>query len=479
MSTLDMITGAIKRFLRIDKRSNKEIVIDERFSFRSNVAKNRIWHRGDAYELEQFYEKLEHKYLNFWGSKCSPGMEIRKIHLGLSNLIVSMLTNIVTADLNKISFKDEKQSELWKEIAKDNDFEELISQAITEALAIGECYFKIGFSEAVSKYPIIELVPADNVEHDTIRGRIITNKFYTYYDVLGKTYVLEETYGKGFIKYKLFDQSNGKEVKLSILEQTKYLSDITFDVSVNLSVGFKIFNSTKFPGRGASVFDTKEDALDSLDEIYSQWMESIRAARTKTYIPESLIPRNSEGGYLMKPNPFDNKFIKIESDSSENGSNKVLTETPAIQTNDMLAAYVTALDACLQGLISQSTLGIDVKKLDNAESQREKEKATLYTRGMIVTKLETLIKNLVQVCFDSYNLQYELPLEEANADVQFGEYANPSFEALVETMSNINTPISIEAKVEELWGDTRTTEWKQEEIARIKSERGVFVSEMI
>lgn len=309
-------------------------------------------------------------------------MEIRKIHLGLSNLIVSMLTNIVVSDLNKLSFEDEQQEMLWEEIAADNDFKELISQAVTEALAIGECYFKIGFSEAVSKYPIIELVPADNVEHDTIRGRIVTNKFYTYYDVDGKTYVLEEIYGKGFIKYKLFEQMSGKEVRLNLLEQTKYLSDIEFDSNINLSVGFKIFNSTKFPGRGASVFDTKEDALDSLDEIYSQWMESIRAARTKTYIPEGLIPRNSDGGYLMKPNPFDNKFIKIENASSETGNNKVITETPAIQTNDMQAAYVTALDACLQGLISPSTLGIDVKKLDNAESQREKEKATLYTRGL-------------------------------------------------------------------------------------------------
>ena len=44
-------------------------------------------------------------------------------------------------------------------------------------------------------------------------------------------------------------------------------------------------------------------------------------------------------------------------------------DQPSIPHDSYLASYVTALDLCLQGVISPSTLGIDVKKLDNAEAQ--------------------------------------------------------------------------------------------------------------
>ena len=72
----------------------------------------------------------------------------------------------------------------------------------------------------------------------------------------------------------------------------------------------------------------------------------------------------------------------------EKGENKVQTDQPVIPHDSYLASYVTALDLCLQGIISPSTLGIDTKKLDNAEAQREKEKTTLYTRNAIVEALQ-------------------------------------------------------------------------------------------
>ena len=50
----------------------------------------------------------------------------------------------------------------------------------------------------------------------------------------------------------------------------------------------------------------------------------------------------------------------------ENAKNQIDTEQPAIPHDSYLASYCTALDLCLQGIISPSTLGIDVKKLDNA-----------------------------------------------------------------------------------------------------------------
>lgn len=60
-----------------------------------------------------------------------------------------------------------------------------------------------------------------------------------------------------------------------------------------------------------------------------------------------------------------------------------------------------------------------------------------------------------------------------SVNVKFGEYANPSFEAQIETLSNPNAPMSVEAKVDELWGDSKDEEWKKAEVERIKAQSGI------
>ena len=130
----------------------------------------------------------------------------------------------------------------------------------------------------------------------------------------------------------------------------------------------------------------------------------------------------------------------------------------------------------MQGVISPSTLGIDTKKLDNAEAQREKEKTTLYTRGLIIDTLSEFIPKVINTVLKSRNQMENKGLtEDIEVSLKFGEYSNPSFEAQVETVSKGKQGgiMSIEACVEELYGDSKDEEWKLEEIARLKAEQGI------
>lgn len=56
-----------------------------------------------------------------------------------------------------------------------------------------------------------------------------------------------------------------------------------------------------------------------------------------------------------------------------------------------------------------------------------------------------------------------------------GEYANPSFESVVETIGKARTSgtMSIEAGVDEMYGDSKDEEWKKKEVSRIKQENGI------
>lgn len=106
----------------------------------------------------------------------------------------------------------------------------------------------------------------------------------------------------------------------------------------------------------------------------------------------------------MKPNAFDNRFIVGDNDMNENGKNQIVSIQPSIAHDSYLASYCTSLDMCLQGIISPSTLGIDVKKLDNADAQREKEKTTLYTRDAIIEALQETLPELISATINAYHL---------------------------------------------------------------------------
>ena len=470
----ESIASKMRSFLKIHTANGKSFNINELLDFDSNVAVNKIWYRGESYELSQLYKQLDDNQYGFWGSVPTAGIEIRKIHTGLPKTIVNTLANVIADDLQDVKFNSEADNSLWRDIAKENTFDVLVKSAISKTLYTGDGAFKISIDTDISQLPIVEFFEADRIKVKRQRGRITEIIFKTAYSKDANTYILYEKYGKGYIKYELRN-SFDKEVDIESFEKTAGLKDVTWDGDFMLAEYVSFYSSDKFEGRGQSIFDAKRDNFDALDEAWSQWVDALRAGRTKTYIPENLIPRNPNTGELLKPNAFDNRFIKLAPSMSENNDGKINTESAPIQHDSYLATYITALDLCLQGIISPSTLGIDVKKLDNAEAQREKEKATLYTRQTIVAELQRVLPVLIQSVFHAYQTLNKLPLDGIECDVTFGEYANPSFESQVETVGKAKAQgiMSIEASIDELYGDSRDDEWKKEEVERLKAEQGI------
>lgn len=476
----DNIKRGIRSWLNVQEASPTNILINEPLDYEANAIKNRIWYRGDSEELQQLYSQIDtgvDKY-KFWACKSTPGQEIRKIHTGLPALVVDTLAGITLADLDIQIEKDQTTQELWEQIDKDNKFRKKLEKAVKETLYIGDGAFKISFDTELSRYPIIEFYPGDRIELVTERGRIKEIVFKTAYKHDRRDYVLYEHYGYGTITYELY--RGDTQVFLQDIPQTSNLVDVAFgtdqpEEKYMMAVPIQFYESGKWDERGQSIFDKKIDSYDAFDEVWSQWMDAVRAGRAKEYIPDCLIPRNPETGELMRPNHFDNRFIAVGNDMSENAKNVIDVEQPNIPHESYLASYCTALDLCLQGLISPSTLGVDVKKLDNSEAQREKEKATLYTRDTIINALQVDIPLLVETALKAYNEFYSKSVKPVDVTVEFGDYANPSFESQIETISKARQGqiMSVDAAVDELYGDDKDDTWKQEEIKRLKEELGI------
>lgn len=477
------IKSMIQNWLGIEPASNSSIVIHEPLSYEANAMRNRILYRGDPSEIEQFFKQAVEagtgdsvSAARFWAAVPSKGLQIRKIHSGLPGMIANTLANVVVTDMLDVEVTKpaEEYSEIWKQIAEENDIRELLSEAVQQILAVGDGAFKISYDTAISELPILEFYAGERVKYVMKRGRVQEVQFLTRYKWNNRFYKLTEKYGINYIRYVLTNDKD-EEMDLSILPETADLVDVEFAGDFMMAVPCMVYKSPKWPGRGRSIYDLKVDAFDALDETISQWQDAIRLGRIKRYIPATLLPRNPETGAVITPSPFDNQYIAVKGSLAEGSQEKITTEQPTINYEGFVLTYVNNLDICLQGLISPSTLGIDTKKLDNAEAQREKEKTTLYTRAQIVSVMQKTVEELVQVTLKAHMVRLGRSIQDVECEVEFGEYANPSFEAQIETVGKAAASqiMSIDTQVETLWGDTKEEEWIKDEIARIKNEKGI------
>lgn len=372
---MNRLQSFIARIFKIEPARDRTVTIIEPHTFRENVLRNKIWYRGDSAELEQYFQKTARwdvEKARFWAAHAQGN--VRKMHSGIVGTVVDRYKDIVLADMDSIDFGENQKSlnELWDKLYEKSKLNDVIGEAITGTLAAGDGAFKIT-ADSCSEYPIVEFYDAENVDYVYVHSKLQEIKFYTTYKNGKKDLRLEETYGHGYIKYKLYDDY-GKEVPLNQLPETAHLYDLGIEGNIMLAVPLKILVSTKYKNRGKALFEGKTDVLDGLDEVISQWMDAIRMGRIKRYIPDNLIPRDPDTGELMPANPFDNDFIALGDNMGEKANQQVEISQPQISYEAYVNSYINFLDMVLQGIMSPSTLGIDLKKTDNAESQREKEK---------------------------------------------------------------------------------------------------------
>lgn len=472
----DKVRDRLRSFLDIQPPEVRTFTVPGELDWAGNCILNRLWYRGQAGELEQFWKQVPGASARrrFWAAVPTTGRDIEKIHVGIPATIVDTLANIVVSDLQQISVDDKHAEAAWDEMAEENGILDLVSEAVTETLVIGDGAFRISIVPEVSAFPVIEFIPGDRCEFEYERGRVKEVRFLTEVVDGTRRLALVERYGRGYIRTSL--EERGREVPLdTVAEYADVPPEVTWDGGFMMAVPLRFFPSKLWPGRGGSVFDTRSGNFDALDECWSQWMDALRKARTKEYVPERLLPRDPRTGAPIMPNPFDNAYIRVDSTMAEGASDKVEVVQPEIAHESYIQTYTNALDQCLRGLISPATVGIDVKKLDNAEAQREKEKVTLYTRNQIVAKLQKALPLLVEAAVNAWQTQQGIALTECSVDVEFGEYANPSFESMVETVgkARVQGIMSVEAAVDELYGDSRDEEWKAAEVERLKAERGI------
>ena len=472
MRFTERVKNMIRSWLDIQPAPGRGLTIREPVSHETNVLRNKIWYRGDASELDQLFKLLGDDPVaraRFWAA-APENEHIRKAHSGLPGIMADTLAGVVKSDLNELDFQNRAVAARWKELAEENGFEGLVNQAVAETLVTGDGAFKISLDPEVSERPILEFWGADRVEYVRRHGRVCEIHFLSPVGERGR--LLKEIYSPGSVRYVLLD--GDKELPLEAEEDTADLRPVSFDGDFMLAVPLMFWPSSRWRGRGRSIYDSKTDAFDAHDEIISQWMDAVRAGRVQRYIPEALIPRDANTGELRSLSRFGADFVSISTSSKENAEDKIDTVQPEIRYEAFLASYTATLDMCLQGIMSPATLGIDVGKMSSADAQREKKDITGMTRNAITDALEKALPLLARVALAAEDILAGKRPGEYDATVSFGEYGAPSFDSRVQTIVAATASVmSVEAQVDELWGASKDDAWKAQEVARIKAERGI------
>lgn len=464
----------IRNWLEIAPAQPQSFTIREGSTFEAEVMKAKIWYRGDADELAQFFSQLnrEGSKTAFWEAVPQYG-RVRRIHSGIPAIIADILAYIVMSDIDRIDVDGAE----WEPIAEKTGFNERLKEAIISALVCGDGAFKISVDKSVSQLPLVEFVEGDRVEFEYSRGTLRSIVFRTKYGEGARDFTLEERYGRGFVESRLLN-TNGKEVPITSVRCLAGIEPYTvFDGDYIMAVPLKFYDSPKYRGRGKSIFSGgRSDCFDALDEVISLWWDAIRAGRVKQYIPESFIPHNPENGSLLPFAAFGNEYVTVTPPVAEGVDNqRITTVQPDIKYEAFVTSYMNALMMCLQGLISPATLGIDVGKMSSADAQREKKDVTGDTRSTITATLERVVPQLICAILKTRDNMNEDTPHDYDASILFGEYGAPDFDSRVETVGKAAGYgiMSVDAQVDELWGSSKDDDWKAAEIARIKSERGI------
>lgn len=488
MNVVEFIKNKVMRIMGLTKISDPNskrltYINDEEAIRLSNIEANRIWYIGDGdqllawYSSEQTYGFAENpiynrnKRLYFWGMSINEA--VKRIHSGIPRAIVDVTSSIVGNP--DISCPDTR----LKDIFEENNFEfMLMQQSRPLTLAEGDGSWKINLNPALSNHPLIEWYCAKDWGPIVKSNILLGMWFKSYYkDKDNKDYVLYETRTlrpDGLaIEYQLFrlDKSNNlTSCNLDTIPELAELQNTLIQgCKCLLAVPNKYYFDPLHPNRGKSIYDGKLDLFDLLDEILTQAGQTNRVSTPVEYYPVDLLQRAKEGQPIL-PKLYNRQYVKIDAtpDGDGNINNQITTTQPDLNFDKYSQLYSDILGDILIGVLSPSSLGIDIAKKDNADAQREKEKQSIFTRNTIISnETKALVKlcNMLLMCED-YMATGIMQEKDYQISIKYDEFANPSFESELQILGPAwnNGQLSTERYASLLWAGKLSDEELAKEI---------------
>jgi len=500
---MGFISDQVRKFLGIDEEIKKQVRTNMNLAkvelletypgqlLDYSQALNYIWFQGLPQTIEEFYKVKQEpgNYTQHYFWKAVNG-DIVKLHYPLASSISRAMASVLfgedismRVDTGNVKVSEQLNKRLDK-ILEENNIKELLQRgAILESYS-GSIGAKIVVDTEFSEYPILQFYPAEQIELETKYGKIVEIIFKDDYFKDGVKYKLKSKYGKGYIRYELYDKDN-RRVSLNTIEMLANLKDIAIldtqgnPIDLILAV-FKPnrvvssnFNQSHF---GASDYEGLYPVFNALDELLSVWNDHYRNGRITTFMSEDMLKRNPTTGEVIKPNAFGlNTVVLYDSTASMDKKSDVKRDIPKLDVVPFREGFENYIKVALQRAgLSPITFGFDsVSRLSAAETLQEREKTTLKTRQDKTRLWDEFLTKLVKLIFIFDELSVLTPSDNGtevvyqltndwnyNYLVEWAAYDSPSKEEQLRVMdmalkANL---ISLEMAYHTLYDDQYTEE---------------------
>lgn len=232
---------------------------------------------------------------------------------------------------------------------------------------------------------------------------------------------------------------------------------------------------------GKSVFQNKISLLDDLDQAYSQMANVIGKSTPEELFNSDFMDRDPETHMPVMPHRYDRKYTSFTGGRDAQGgmNTNVPVQTTQPQLNiTMYQQAITQLSSqILSGYMSPATMGISVSVQATAESQREKEKVTVFTRQHIVdvnTRILTgVINDLLMVHEYLHSDDHVIRTKHYDISVKYEPFATATFEEKAATLFQLmdNGDMSPEMFVSKVYGDDLSEKERKHELEYLREQK--------
>ena len=485
----------------------KEFQKDILFSYRQREYK--AWSLDSANKLLEFYSTSyapkpydTERYL-FWS--WIRGVDSPKLHYSTPQRIINQMKSLLFSqelDITVSSGNKQTDKDLNKQLKNmlgDIRLYELLQKSVNYETYSGTLGWKTIMDTELSDSPIIEPYPAENVSFKSKLGIPQEVIYIDEYVVNKKYYYLKSIYGKGYIKYELWDDRFKKQLPLGTVEELKDFKNIVIlgkdgkPINVLLSAYKKNREvNTEFPESlyGGSDFQGVVDSFQLIDELYSQKQLATRRSRPIIRILEDQLPYDSETGKVVIPNEYkhDTLIVRKASDVKEDGL--IQRDIPELKTS----YYDQAIEAELKNIFSTigmayTTVGLEASSANiSGVALENKEKMTVIVRNNKIRLWKQFLKEVLRLLFifnslktadkteDDDTIVFRIDnLYDYDFQVEFPNYYDLSTDEKVQSVGNMINIGIIDRKtgLDRVFGDEYTDEEKAEILRNSKLENGI------
>lgn len=428
-----------------------------------------FWFMSNINYLIQFYTLWRREPVELltgnrqtWYEWTEDKVDVQMVHAPVAPFITTMMRDLVFSGPVEIKINGQKRlnDRLQKAFAEnENDIQNFLRKADMMESVGGTILIKANYDKNISQYPILEYYEVDKIDYIEHFGRmtslITVDNFYKNeieYSLIG------EHTRKG-INYKLY--RNGNEVEMTeVYDNGNTPIGLNYGIEIDednnevpvlgpilavwkmRNVMSKEFYDMKL---GASDYEGHLDSFQMLDEIYSRYINQIRATQPVLFMSEELMgyKKNHMGELVInKPKDLGVKIYELSGGLSNVDGKSIAAmfnrDVPKLEgVADLARAFEWVLRQILVMMfVAPSTGNIDTESIGSnttGNSLFKREQSTHLLRKQMIESWTSAIKGIVRlVCqwFDIIDGKI-IPntYEDLNIDVSFPDIDMDDFES--------------------------------------------------